>query len=77
MEFKPVRANMYFSGNIKKEIETYAEQMGMSQSAFVTMAVNQFIEQKKALAALNNVEQLVERLDRMEQQLSATEKGES
>lgn len=52
---KTERLNVYVVPSIKEYVVKECEDLGMSQSAFVTMVINQYRQQKDSLNAMNNM----------------------
>lgn len=70
---KPVRMNLYLSYNVKELVNHYSAEMGMTQSAFMTMCVNQFIDQKRAVEGMSNIDELLKRFDDLERRLDSSQ----
>lgn len=69
---KATRMNLYMAVSIREDIERYSEEMGMTKSAFITLCVNQFIDQKKAMQSMQNFSELLERFDNLERRLDSS-----
>ena len=52
---KTERLNVYVVPGIKEYVVKECEELGMSQSAFVTMVINQYRQQKDSLNTMNNM----------------------
>ena len=52
---KTERLNVYVVPSIKEYVVKECEELGMSQSAFVTMVINQYRQQKDSLNTMNNM----------------------
>lgn len=52
---KTERLNVYVVPSIKEYVVEECEELGMSQSSFVTMVINQYRQQKDSLNTMNNM----------------------
>lgn len=47
-------------------LDEYSEQTGLSKSSLINMAVEQFIREKKALEAMNDMSNIINQIERLE-----------
>lgn len=67
VEMALVRKNIRLSDEIAKWYENRAEELGISQSNLMTMALSQYIDQQRGLEMMSQFKEMVEQLDRLKE----------
>ena len=62
------RKVMYCSDEIDEQIKRYSEALGISESGFMNMCIAQYHMQQEAISSLSKVDDIVARLERLENQ---------
>ena len=65
-----IKINMQMENEMKDYVEEQAERLGVSQSGFVNMCIANYKEQRESIRAMNNVKDLVFKLDDIQRQLN-------
>lgn len=60
-----VRKNIRLSDEIAKWYEKRSEELGISQSNLMTMALSQYIDQQRGLEMMSQFKEMVEQLDKL------------
>lgn len=63
------RINVRISIKANDWLDRESAETGFSKSTMVMLALEQYIQQKQALQGMNDIHNLVERLDRIEEKL--------
>ena len=62
---KRARMNIYLVQELKDYVDTQARNFGLSTSAYMTMIIQNYRMQNDALANMNNVNELLEKMDKI------------
>ena len=60
---KRARMNIYLVQELKDYVDTQARNFGLSTSAYMTMIIQNYRMQNDALANMNNVQDLIDKLE--------------
>lgn len=60
---KRARMNIYLVQELKDYVDTQARNFGLSTSAYMTMIIQNYRMQNDALSNMNNVQDLIEKLE--------------
>jgi len=63
---KVVRKNIRMSQEVAEWYEKRAEELGVSQSNLMVMALSEYIKQDKTIKMMSNFENMLKQLERME-----------
>lgn len=63
-----VRKNIQMSEQVAQWYEKKSKDMGVSQSALMTIALQQFIDQDRAMSLMDNMKQMLVDLKKMKQE---------
>lgn len=67
------RVNYYLVEDVWKFIEEQANEMGISQSAFITMVMLQYRQQSQAVSGIKNMSSILDSLEDIKARLSDLE----
>lgn len=60
---KRARMNIYLVQELKDYVDTQARNFGLSTSAYMTMLIQNYRMQNDALASMNNVDEMIKKLE--------------
>jgi len=69
------RVNITVSDSVYDVLKGMSEDYGMPLSSLGSMAIMSWLEQKQAMVAMGNVQELVEKLNVMQKELALVKKG--
>lgn len=62
---KRARMNIYLVQELKDYVDTQARNFGLSTSAYMTMIIQNYRIQNEALASMNNVNDMIDKLEKL------------
>lgn len=65
-----VRLSISLDENLLPKIDKVARDMGLNRSAFLSVAVNQYITQNEAMKMMSDMPALLEKLDELEKKIN-------
>lgn len=65
-----VRLSISIDENLLPKIDNVARDMGLNRSAFLSVAVNQYITQNEAMKMMTDMPALLEKLDELEKKIN-------
>ena len=63
---KTLRKSYYCNNEIGDLIKKYSSDMGISESAFISICVDNYHSQRVAINTMSNLDEIIERLERLE-----------
>lgn len=67
-----MRLNISIDENLVPKIDEVAKEMGLSRSAFLSVAVNQYIMQNDAMKMMSDMPALMKKLEELEEKLNSS-----
>lgn len=68
------RLSISLQDELVDEIDKVADSMGLNRSAFITVAVNNYIMQNEAMKMMNDMPALMKKLDDLEKKIGGVKK---
>lgn len=62
-----LRVNVSFEESILKKVDEEAKRMGLSRSAFITVAVNQYFMQIENVNAVSTLKEMIDKVELLNQ----------
>lgn len=67
-----MRLNISIDENLVPKIDEVAKEMGLSRSAFLSVAVNQYIMQNDAMKMMSDMPALMQKLEELEEKINSS-----
>lgn len=71
---KPTRKSYYCNEEVAKIVAKYSTDMGISESAFVNLCIDNYHTQRVAINTMSNLDDIMTRLDNIEKTVKETMK---
>ena len=62
-----IRVNVSFEENILNKIDEEAKRIGLSRSAFIAVAVNQYFQQMENVNAVSTLKEMIDKVELLNQ----------